>query len=232
VNSFLHIRGKFGRNRILETYSNQHLSKMHYGTHDMPYNWRNESTLYELSDWGLIGDMDQKDEKVYYLELRHPPSEVKSSNTRLENVLDRPVDEFERYAIEQLKKGEMLVRWERPEFLRYVGAIRATTSCISCHTETKEGAVLGAFTYDFNKVKAQDDFYDADLIKAAREGKSLSDILKMKHESLNDYEKIFMAFRLSDAGVVIPEMISMQKNLREHYEVESLQSERLKAAPK
>ena len=134
-------------------------------------------------------------------------------------MTDREADAFEAYAVAQLKKGEMLVRWDRPDFLRYVGAIRASAACLSCHDGAKEGDALGAFAYDYNKVARPRDAVASRTVIAARAGKSLAELVALEGGQEKDAEQK-LALELSQSGVVIPEMIAMQKQNHEdalHY---------------
>src|SRR6185295_13893373 len=66
---------------------------------------------------------------------------------KTEAVPERKLDEFETAALETLKKGRDFVIDEKPGKLRVIGAIRASSDCLSCHTSCKEHDLLGAFTY-------------------------------------------------------------------------------------
>jgi hypothetical protein len=61
----------------------------------------------------------------------------------------RPLDEFERLGLDAVRRGDELV-WTREAPTRMFGAIRATADCLKCHANTKEGDLLGAFTYYLN----------------------------------------------------------------------------------
>ena len=58
----------------------------------------------------------------------------------------RPLDEFEKLGLDAVRRGEELV-WTREALKRMFGAIRASKSCLDCHSMAKEGDLLGAFTY-------------------------------------------------------------------------------------
>jgi hypothetical protein len=227
VNSFLDIQGKFGRGRMLVMeYRHQHLAT-HRGTTSVPGDWRNENTDYKLSDWGMIGDVDQGAAKVYYLgsparQMQLGKSGSGKPNAEQPALSDRKTDEFESYALAQLKKGEKLIRWERPEFLRYVGTITASSSCLSCHSDAKVGDVLGAFTYDYNKSKTTAPLEHPSLHKAAREGKEMSQLMALENGSYARNPSA-VAWQLSNYGFVAPEMIKMQSETRERLLKESTQ---------
>lgn len=233
VNSFLDIQGKFGRGRMMVMeYRHQHLAT-HRGTTSVPGDWRNEDSAYKLADWGMIGDVDQNSPKVYYLRTALGPMKRDKDGQWVPDksqpaLLDRKADEFEAYALAQLKKGEKLIRWERPDFLRYVGTITASASCLSCHADAKEGSVLGAFTYDYSKVKPTAKMEYPELMAAAREGKNMAQLmtLEKKRYASNPWA---IAWQLSKSGVVIPEMITMQTEMRERLVKDSTQLERMRS---
>lgn len=58
----------------------------------------------------------------------------------------RPLDSFENLALDQVRVGADLV-WSPEHPQRMFGAIRATASCLDCHTAAREHDLLGAFTY-------------------------------------------------------------------------------------
>lgn len=59
----------------------------------------------------------------------------------------RPADAFEISAVEKLKSGQDLIVKTESHEMRLAGAIRARTECLACHTKSKAGDLLGAFTY-------------------------------------------------------------------------------------
>jgi len=58
----------------------------------------------------------------------------------------RPLDEFERRALDAVRRGEHLV-WTREAPTRMFGAIRARAHCLDCHADAKKGDLLGGLTY-------------------------------------------------------------------------------------
>jgi hypothetical protein len=58
----------------------------------------------------------------------------------------RELDEFEQQGLEQLRSEEDIVTAEQPSFLRMLGAVRASQSCLECH-QVQRGELLGAFSY-------------------------------------------------------------------------------------
>jgi hypothetical protein len=58
----------------------------------------------------------------------------------------RPLDSFERDALESLRRGEDLVAVPGERVVRVLGSIRAVNQCLHCHT-AERGELLGAFSY-------------------------------------------------------------------------------------
>ncbi len=58
----------------------------------------------------------------------------------------RPLDSFEELALDRVRLGANLV-WSPEHPQRMFGAIRASASCLDCHTGARENDLLGAFTY-------------------------------------------------------------------------------------
>jgi hypothetical protein len=151
----------------------------------------------------------------------------------------RAADPFEAYAISLLKKGEALVRWERADFMRAVGAIRAAASCLKCHEDAKEGDVLGAFTYEFGKSKAVDPDTKPEtrrpplmntkpqklIVKLSQEGRSMKAVARMlpgnediDSGGMHSYWAIVeVENELLSAGVVTDEMVLEQTKRRNDF---------------
>jgi hypothetical protein len=64
----------------------------------------------------------------------------------LRGVPTRPLDEFEKSALDKLQRGEDLVVEDLPGGLRMLGALRSARQCVDCHG-CKRGDLLGAFSY-------------------------------------------------------------------------------------
>ena len=244
VNSFLSIKSKFGRGRVIEMhYNNQHLAT-HSGTTAEPNDWQDASHHYKLSQWGLLGDINETTPTVYYLASKEAAlvtkavAQTKKAKVSEEELTSRHADAFERYANEQLAKGEKLVKWERPEFVRFVGGIYAAKSCLSCHADAKEGQVLGAFSYQYNKTDISPTDEVDPLVKAARAGQSYQELLTSEAKEIAPFEnaeKYYVgpvSYRLAIGGVVLPEMIDQQKKTRDNLLEESTQLSRPKVKAK
>lgn len=227
VNSFLNVSMKFGKGRVPLTHlGNTHLMT-HGGTTAYPGGWSQDGIRYSITgEWGLVGNVGKPASIVYYFEASDFLGGGKAffaadgtSNHRGERL----ADPFETYALSQLKKGDALVRWEREGFMRALGAIRAASSCLKCH-DGKEGDLLGAFTYEFEKSKAgePDEKQNGQqnrqrILQLSREGKSLEAIAQslpgnenLKGGMMMDYAIKNVRWQLLDAGIVTDEMLENQ----------------------
>jgi hypothetical protein len=252
VTAFISVNGKFGGGRIEAI----HLSNAHLATHggasgyEVHGEWKDgtpqhQDTRYRLEEgWGLVGDVDQKEATVYSFAwsplLKAKGSEhgdgALGGNPKA-NLAKRAADLFEAYAIQQLRKGDALVRWERPEFMRAVGAVRAEAVCLKCH-EVKQGDLLGAFTYRFAKIStdeaAKEDQQAAEnhiqlppretpaVLEGNRKGLSLEAIARTlpenEHLENNGRKKWYavnnVRMQLLHAGMVTEEMLEEQRKAR------------------
>lgn len=230
VNSFLDVPRKFGRERMMVMHlGNDHLAT-HGGITEKPGQWQENGQLYKLqNNWGMIGDIAEDTPKVYFLKvtnlLGRKPLPAKAAPAKKdsegEQLNERKTDPFEAYAVAQLKKGEPLVRWERGGVMRAVGAIRSTGVCQRCH-ESKEGDLLGAFTYEFGKTKAALSDQQKLEIKYAESGNNteqIAEILKSNRKlglDKNNFGAWTVYTDLLSAGVVMPEMVKHQAENREY----------------
>lgn len=71
----------------------------------------------------------------------------------------RALDTFEIAGVHELKDGKETFVRHKGNVIRMLGALRAGEQCIKCHTGTKQGDLLGAFSYTFvdthNSLKAE-----------------------------------------------------------------------------
>ena len=99
----------------------------------------------ELEQWQLV-----KLELVSLLKHAEPVAYVSESLPQMDHLQDaptRPLNTFERQAIEQLRADKDLVVDSQPARVRMVGSLRATNDCRACH-QVPRGTLLGAFTYE------------------------------------------------------------------------------------
>jgi hypothetical protein len=87
----------------------------------------------------LVSLLTDDDESVYVLEEAATPPLARRAKRR-------PLDQFEQLGLEAVRRGEHLV-WTPEAPKRMLGAIRAESSCLECHSNAKVGDLLGAFTY-------------------------------------------------------------------------------------
>ena len=69
-------------------------------------------------------------------------------NLRSEDAPVRDLDKFEVEALDKLFAGEEIVLHASDNRIRMLGSIKCDTSCIDCHSASKKGDVLGAFSYE------------------------------------------------------------------------------------
>jgi hypothetical protein len=250
VNSFLEVFRKFGKGRMLVVHrSNAHLAT-HGGTIDSPGEdeWNEKGIRYTVAnEWGLLGNVNLPRAKAYSIKVSpflkekngngvDPGQDVSDSMRAKPNLEERAADSFEAYALQRLKKGDVLVRWERPDFLRAVGAVRAETVCLKCH-EVKKGDLLGAFTYQFSKMSADEAAKKdkrqieqgahlwpretLEVLEGNRKGLSIEAIARTlpRYRNLNNPKDRWGAYRdvesqLLHAGIVTEEMLSSQRKER------------------
>jgi hypothetical protein len=67
----------------------------------------------------------------------------------LVKVPTRPLDAFEKTALEGLLRGEDLMVQEAERRMRLLGAVRAVRQCLGCH-RVRRGEMLGAFSYQLS----------------------------------------------------------------------------------
>lgn len=68
----------------------------------------------------------------------------------LQRADTRELDDFESRALRQLRTDDDVVIEEVDEKLRMIGALRAGTHCIQCHS-VQRGELIGAFTYELER---------------------------------------------------------------------------------
>jgi hypothetical protein len=96
--------------------------------------------LWEIKSLDLVGVV-MHDTPVVYMSEKIP--EMKALSTKP----TRPLDYFELAGLEHLVQGEAIYVRSKGETLRVLGPIHAGKACLKCHYESKEGDLLGAFSY-------------------------------------------------------------------------------------
>ncbi|VAX39424.1 hypothetical protein MNBD_PLANCTO02-635 [hydrothermal vent metagenome] len=93
--------------------------------------------------------------KIYQLQLvsllKHQQPVVYSTSVLpnledLKDVKTRPLDSFEKRALEKLYREEDVVINSGTDHIQMMGSLRASKDCLTCHS-VKRGALLGAFSY-------------------------------------------------------------------------------------
>jgi hypothetical protein len=227
VNSFLDVPRKFGRERMVVMHLGNERLATHGGTTTTPGQWQENGQLYKSqNDWGMIGDIAEDSPKVYFLKVTsllgaQPVLKAAKAEAAPKKLNERATDPFEAYAISLLKKGEPVVRWERDGFMRAVGAIRSSGACQRCH-ESKDGDLLGAFTYEFGKTKTSLTDEQKLVVKYADKGKNSQEIVDilLQNKKLGLDKNAFGSWAVSadllDAGIVSSEMVAWQSGQRKY----------------
>ncbi len=70
----------------------------------------------------------------------------------LKDVKTRPLDSFEKRALEKLYREEDVVINSGTNHIQMMGSLRASKDCLRCHS-VKRGALLGAFSYRLFRLK-------------------------------------------------------------------------------
>lgn len=89
-------------------------------------------------------------ELVSLLKYKNPVAYVSKYLPQMNELQDastRPLDEFELASLERLKPSADVVVDEQPDRIRMLGSLRASQSCMGCHS-VKRGDLLGALTYE------------------------------------------------------------------------------------
>jgi len=89
--------------------------------------------------------------------LKHGEPGVYPAEGKMGSGLRRPkvrdLDEFEKRALADLQEGEQVRLTEASGTVRLLGALRARSDCLKCHSDKKEGDLLGALSYAFEQAK-------------------------------------------------------------------------------
>jgi hypothetical protein len=107
-----------------------------------------EQERWKLQSLELVSLLLQEEPRVYVSD-RLPRMEPEHDTPT------RPLDVFEQFALETLRRGEDLVTSQGSEGVRMLGAIRSTTQCLACHGGVR-GDLLGAFSYSLTTWSQED----------------------------------------------------------------------------
>jgi hypothetical protein len=108
------------------------------------------------SEWRIVRidlvSLLRHDEPVAYVTENLP----KMEDLRALDAPTRPLDDFERAALSQLRAEKDLVTDDAqdasPDRVRMLGSLRAASSCLRCHSVPR-GELLGAFSYELVPAK-------------------------------------------------------------------------------
>lgn len=78
-----------------------------------------------------------------------PPVPAAKDAAKDAKIEMRSPDAFEWAGVLELRNGKDTFVRHKEKTIRMLGALRATEQCVKCHTGTKEGDLLGAFSYTF-----------------------------------------------------------------------------------
>jgi hypothetical protein len=87
----------------------------------------------------LVGLLLKDEPEVYRSDSLPRMDELRGAPTR-------PLDRFESYALDALRRGDDLFVTQEKEGMRMLGAIRSNRRCVDCHGGAR-GDLLGAFSY-------------------------------------------------------------------------------------
>jgi hypothetical protein len=108
---------------------------------------RQSSPAWQIARLELVSLLKHKDTAVY----------VSKNLPQMDELRDapiRPLNDFERAAVDRLRSDEDVVIDEMPDRIRMVGSLRANKNCRSCHS-VQRGELLGALTYELLPVRSQ-----------------------------------------------------------------------------
>lgn len=118
-------------------------------------------SMPEVGDWRARGEKPPKErwavarlELVSLLTHKRPTVYISTELPRMEQLAKaetRTLDGFEQEALKSLQKGEDVVTDAAINHIRLMGSLRAAKQCQQCHSVPR-GALLGAFTYDLQRV--------------------------------------------------------------------------------
>jgi hypothetical protein len=91
----------------------------------------------------LVGLLKHAEPKVYLSDKLPAMDDLRDAPTR-------PLDAFETAGLAAIRKGEEGFAAQRPDVVRYMGAIRSAKQCAECHGGQR-GDLLGAFAYTLRR---------------------------------------------------------------------------------
>lgn len=101
---------------------------------------------WKMKTFQLVSLLKHDEPRVYLSENVPAMEELSAPDYKT-----RKLNEFEQEALRKLLSGEKVVVYESTHRIQMLGAIRAQSQCLDCHS-TSEGKLLGAFSYQFDIV--------------------------------------------------------------------------------
>jgi hypothetical protein len=96
--------------------------------------------IWQIKSLDLVGIVMHETPVVYVSDKIPEMKDLKNKKTRT-------LDLFESEGIEELMNGKKLYLRGQAGTIRVLGPIQAGTACLKCHHDSKEGDLLGAFSY-------------------------------------------------------------------------------------
>jgi hypothetical protein len=130
-----------------EDFGAERMPRLHHFS-NLPTDWtaKDDGSHWQLKSYQLVGILKTAPPRVYM--DNKPPKMLAESALMNTRVLDA----FEANSLAELRAGkELVVDRSNPYRLRMLGSLRATGTCVNCHHEP-EGSLLGALTYDLERV--------------------------------------------------------------------------------
>lgn len=153
--------------------------------------------VWLLRDWQLVS-VNAATGPAAYLNSPENLKELMKARPSGEYAEKRPLDAFEKEALERLRAGDEVALRQSDRDLRMLGAIHAHQGCLSCH-KVKEGALLGAFSYTL-KLQSEE-------TQAAHKLKSLAGLTEQQRWAVRAIEAIGgKVIRAPDGPVTVVRM--------------------------
>jgi hypothetical protein len=96
--------------------------------------------LWEIKSLDLVGLIMHETPMVYISEKLPMMKDLAHRPTR-------EMDVFEMEGLEELMAGKDMYIRAKDETIRVLGPVRASKACLKCHSDAKDGDMLGAFSY-------------------------------------------------------------------------------------
>ena len=116
----------------------------------LPHEMHRSPILQSAADWQLT-----RLELVSLLKFAEPCVYESNRLPRMEelrNATTRPLDDFEKRGLQQLRDGRETVVDSRVNSIRMLGAVLASKQCLACHS-ARPDELLGAFSYRLDRVR-------------------------------------------------------------------------------